>query len=333
MKWQFSQPKSGDAVRVQLGQIYHYGIYVSDDEVVQFGLAPNLNTHVKSQDITVCTSTIEQFAQGGFVERGLAEKSDGKKRNAKSVVAFARSKIGQTGYNIIHNNCEHFVFECLFGVKKCTQTDQVRQFVLSIPICHVYTAKIPQDVQIGQLHCQLRNEQIAAATHPAVKAEKYYVWKLLQYALHKTFGYDAHNMQFDCNNGKWTTPSCYFSLSHSNGVVACAVSRQEVGVDIELVCPSRKDVVTRVLTFEEKQLVSNLQGDQLDVALLTIWSQKESLFKTLGSKNFTPAKIQTVGASVTSKIVHVDNNQFVLSTATPFVGKIRYWEDIDLQNI
>lgn len=332
MKWDYNQPKSGDAVRVKLGQIYHYGIFVSNEEIVQFGLAPNLNTHLKNQDIAVCTSDMDTFLQGGFLERGLAEKCDGKKRSNKAVVKFAKSKLGQTGYNIIHNNCEHFVYECLFGVKKCSQTDQVRQMFLAIPICHVYTAKIPQDVQIGQLSCQLRNEEIANVSHKDVKAEKYYVWKLLEYALYKTFGYKASEMTFDKCNGKWTTPSCCFSLSHSNGVVACAVSRMKVGVDVEIVDGSHQKTITRVLNSQEKALIDGLCDYHLDKALITIWSQKESIFKTQNSNKFAPAKIQTVGQSVATITLDVDGKEYVLSTATPFVEKIRYFHNVDLQN-
>ena len=333
MKWDYNQPQSGDAVRVKLGEIYHYGIFVSFDEIIQFGLAPNLNVNIKSQDIAVCTSTIEQFAQGGFVERGIAEKADGKKRNAKQIVKFARSKLGQKGYNIIHNNCEHFVYECIFGVKKCSQTDQVRQFFLSIPICHVYTAKIPQDITILPFACKERNKEIDSVSHPQVKLEKYCVWKLLEYALNKSFGYKAQDMLFEKSKGKWKTANCFFSLSHSNDVVACAVSRQEVGVDVEMIDTSRSNVIMRVLNASEKEKIKGLDGVELDSALTTIWSQKESIFKTLDSKHFVPNKVDTTGQNVTSKIIDVDGKQYVLSTATPFVEKIRYFEEIDLQNL
>ena len=30
MKWQLKEPRFGDMVRVAVGQIYHYGIFVSD---------------------------------------------------------------------------------------------------------------------------------------------------------------------------------------------------------------------------------------------------------------------------------------------------------------
>ena len=33
MKWSFIEPSMGDVIRVSLGTLYHFGIYVSDSEV------------------------------------------------------------------------------------------------------------------------------------------------------------------------------------------------------------------------------------------------------------------------------------------------------------
>ena len=32
--------KRGDMVRIQIGSLYHYGVFVSEDEVIQFGYPP-----------------------------------------------------------------------------------------------------------------------------------------------------------------------------------------------------------------------------------------------------------------------------------------------------
>ena len=42
MKWQLTQPVAGDMIRVKLGSIYHYGVFVSEEEVIQFGLLDTL---------------------------------------------------------------------------------------------------------------------------------------------------------------------------------------------------------------------------------------------------------------------------------------------------
>ena len=40
MKWLPGECRPGDMIRVRLGSIYHYGIFVSEDEIVQFGPPP-----------------------------------------------------------------------------------------------------------------------------------------------------------------------------------------------------------------------------------------------------------------------------------------------------
>ena len=40
MRWTPDECRPGDIVRVKLGAIYHYGVFVSEDEVVQFGEPP-----------------------------------------------------------------------------------------------------------------------------------------------------------------------------------------------------------------------------------------------------------------------------------------------------
>ena len=57
----------------------------------------------------------------------MLDRKEKKRRFApEKTVEIARSKIGTGGYNILHNNCEHFCYECVFGIKKSTQEDYIR---------------------------------------------------------------------------------------------------------------------------------------------------------------------------------------------------------------
>ena len=40
MKWVFGECLPGDMIRIKTGAVYHYGIFVSDAEVIQFGYPP-----------------------------------------------------------------------------------------------------------------------------------------------------------------------------------------------------------------------------------------------------------------------------------------------------
>ena len=127
MNWEPIHPsKSGDIIRTKVSFYYHYGIFVSEDEVIQFGL-PN-DPGKQSDLIKVTVSDIYTFLSGGEIETARPTRSEAlKMRSKEDVVAIARSKIGQGGYDILHNNCEHFVNECAFGKASSSFLDDVRK--------------------------------------------------------------------------------------------------------------------------------------------------------------------------------------------------------------
>ncbi|MBP3665857.1 MAG: lecithin retinol acyltransferase family protein [Clostridia bacterium] len=128
MKWILGEPQSGDMIRVQSGTIYHYGIYVSDDEVIQFGLAPNARPTVKDADIEVLATDIDVFLAGRFLEVAEFDRKEKKvNRSSDEVISIARARMGERGYHILYNNCEHFAYECVTGKHYSEQVDGVRE--------------------------------------------------------------------------------------------------------------------------------------------------------------------------------------------------------------
>jgi hypothetical protein len=114
MQWQFYSPTPGAPVRVKVSFYYHYGIFVSEDSVIQFGLPDGPSR--PAEEIRVLSTDVYTFLQGGDLEVGFPDRGERKKlRSADQVVAAAQSRIGQGGYDLLHNNCEHFMYECLFG--------------------------------------------------------------------------------------------------------------------------------------------------------------------------------------------------------------------------
>ena len=128
MKWILGEPHSGDMIRVKSGSIYHYGVYVSDSEVIQFGLAPAARPTLKDDEIEVLASDIDVFLAGQFLEVAEFDRKEKKANNSpEEAVRIARSRIGERGYHIIYNNCEHFAYECVTGKKYSEQVDGVRE--------------------------------------------------------------------------------------------------------------------------------------------------------------------------------------------------------------
>lgn len=124
-KWEMKEPYIGAHIRVQIQSIYHHGIYIGNDEVIQFGL---LNDMLKpKEEVKVLVSSIEEFLQGGFLEVRVFDRKERKIKNDDlKIVEIAKSKLGEDGYDIVHNNCEHFANFCIFNKKESKQIDDIR---------------------------------------------------------------------------------------------------------------------------------------------------------------------------------------------------------------
>lgn len=128
MKWAYRECIPGDIIRVKLGSVYHYGIFVSEDEVIAFGLPPTAENLKNPQEIKVLATDIDVFSCGNLVEAAqLSLKEKLKRTPPEKTIAVARARIGESGYNLIHNNCEHFVNEVVFGEKVSEQELAVRR--------------------------------------------------------------------------------------------------------------------------------------------------------------------------------------------------------------
>lgn len=133
MKWILGEPKSGDMIRVKAGTIHHYGVFVSDSEVIQFGLAPNARPDLKDSDIEVLSTDIDTFLGGQFLEVADFDRKEKKTHPSPAdAVSKARSRMGERGYHILYNNCEHFAYECVTGKHYSEQVDGVREMFKGI---------------------------------------------------------------------------------------------------------------------------------------------------------------------------------------------------------
>ena len=333
MKWTYKEPVLGDMIRVAFGSLYHVGIYASDEEVIQFGLAPNARPLLRDSEVEVLSSDIDTFLNGGFLEVAEFDRKERKKhRKPKEVVSYARSKIGTRGYHILYNNCEHFANECLSGEHICRQAEDVRALFRSMPIVDVYLAPLPDREIEEALPTALRNEEIALVTNETVRREKYYIWRLLGYALLRSFGLKIEELSFEKNeNGAWHTEKAYFSLSHAKGALAVAVSRAPIGVDIEALSAEYRDgMPKRMMTESEYRDFSSLSEEEKRLSFLTLWTKKEAIFKARGEAVFRPQLIECERASTLTRSVTVGGEQYVLSLATKTPEKLRVFDNIPL---
>ncbi len=85
----------------------------------------------------------------------------------------------------------------------------------------------------------------------------------------------------ELSKGAWGKPQAegvHFNLSHSGGYIALAVSRTEVGVDVERVRPSRLRLADRVLQPDELEWMRKAPLERF----FWLWTLKESVMKAVG---------------------------------------------------
>ena len=195
----------------------------------------------------------------------------------------------------------------------------------------VYVAELPDGEPVEPLFPAARQEEVLACKDERVRRQKYYAWKLLGYALQRSLGYKIEEMRFRKEkNGKWTTPSCAFSLSHSHGVAAVAVSDGEVGVDVEKIVPERADFLQKILTEQERAAFAAKGEEDRVQTLFEIWTKKESIFKRAGDGFFRPQKIALESACVQTEKLSLNGGEYALSVATESGVAVRYFFGVDL---
>lgn len=105
----------GEHIRVKRIGYYHHGIDIGDGRVIHFTGEPG-----SKADASIKEASITDFLSGGNIE--IVEY--GKSNTADEVISRAKSRLNETGYNLVFNNCEHFAFWCMTGKHQSEQVTQ-----------------------------------------------------------------------------------------------------------------------------------------------------------------------------------------------------------------
>lgn len=90
--------------------------------------------------------------------------------------------------------------------------------------------------------------------------------------------------------------SVFFNISHTNGCVICAISNNEIGVDIEKIRPINLNISKKICTPSEQKLFD--KSSNKANFLLKIWTKKESYIKMKSGNIFSDySKIDTTALS------------------------------------
>ena len=117
-----------------------------------------------------------------------------------------------------------------------------------------------------------------------IKLQRYYSKELLRYSIKSVFKVEIEDEAVMRN--QYGKPSfknnehIKFNISHCDGLIACAVGLEEMGVDVENIRSFDDYVVIRVCNMKEINSIYN--SDDSKRTFFTYWTMKESLGKALG---------------------------------------------------
>lgn len=107
--------KVGDHLVSRRTGYTHHGIYIGHDQVIHYsGFADGIS----SGQIEV--AALDEFSKGKAVR---IKKHLDRTYGPRQSVARARSRLGEDWYNVLANNCEHFVNWCINGDHSSSQVN------------------------------------------------------------------------------------------------------------------------------------------------------------------------------------------------------------------
>ncbi len=167
------------------------------------------------------------------------------------------------------------------------------------------------------LYPKERYEEILACQNEKVKSQKYWAWKLLEKALKEQYNVSINDLSFKKVYTKWITENFYFSISHSNNILALSLGKKENGIDIEKIDEKRFlkliNKSNKLLTNNENEAFSNILEENRANYLNILWTKKESIFKTLNKQCFLPNNIDSNEKFTKTYIVKNESGSYYLS--------------------
>ena len=136
---------------------------------------------------------------------------------------------------------------------------------------------------LGEISVQ-RREQALKFKHELGQRLCVLAYQLLKQCLREEYGI-TENPAFDYNeHGKPSIvghPDIFFNMSHCKEAVACVVSDQPVGIDVESLREYKDSLVRYTMNDEEIRKIES--SDDSAKTFIRLWTMKEATIKLMGS--------------------------------------------------
>lgn len=105
----------------------HHGIYIGHNKVIHYaGFCEGL----KAGKVEI--TNFETFSQN---QKTYVKSHSNAKYSVKQIIKRAEPRLGEDEYHLISNNCEHFVYWCIYGEHKSPQINTAKTMALTLAAC------------------------------------------------------------------------------------------------------------------------------------------------------------------------------------------------------
>ena len=117
------QLQAGDHLITERLGYTHHGIYLGRNKVIHYsGLAAGLRAG------PVEITDWDNFSQG---KRTYVKQHQSRMFSRRQTIKRARSRLSEDKYNLLSNNCEHFINWCIYGKSRSEQVSKVAIYLVS----------------------------------------------------------------------------------------------------------------------------------------------------------------------------------------------------------
>lgn len=129
-RWKKAIPRKGNHIRVNRKFYYHHGIYISDREVIHF-TGEDADNILDFESNEVIKTNLAKFLKGGKVETKIYSNDElDDLYPTNHIIKYARACLGDKGYNLVFNNCEHFANICTLNRYRSKQVEEVFKTII-----------------------------------------------------------------------------------------------------------------------------------------------------------------------------------------------------------
>lgn len=113
--------RKGDHIRIARHGVYtHHGIYIGEGRVIHY-----TGDALNKRGASIRETSLHEFLGGG-TESAVEVVKYGRCDQYDVVINRAKSRLGENGYSLFGNNCEHFAFWCKTGRAHSDQVNKAQ---------------------------------------------------------------------------------------------------------------------------------------------------------------------------------------------------------------